>query len=123
MAAYFDLDDERERSHALAYLAKGILNPRRNGEQNRLLHALIGEISKQIEWAGRKWDVEDWKRLLTAAWMRTRKQSVAMVPAIDGHGFDVLYQRTSTLSKGEFAELVDFIQCWAAEHGVETETA
>lgn len=118
MSAYFDLDDDKERAAALAYLAKGILNPRRNGEQNRLLHALLGEISKQVTWAGKKWHVEDWKRLITAAWVRTRQQSVTMAPAIDGHGFDVLYQRTSTLSKAEFAELVDFTQCWAAEQGV-----
>jgi hypothetical protein len=91
----------------------------RNLEQNALLHALLSEIAEQKEWAGKRWDTEDWKRLLTAAWMRTRAQSVAMVPAIDGHGFDVLYQRTSTLSKGEFAELVDFTQAWAAEQGIE----
>lgn len=118
MSAYFDLDNEADRRHALAYLAKGILNPRRNGEQNRLLHALLGEIARQVVWAGKKWDVEDWKRLLTAAWIRARGQSVAMVPAVDGHGFDVLYQRTSTLSKGECAELVDFIYSWAAEQDI-----
>jgi hypothetical protein len=119
VSAYFDLDNEDERRHALAYLAKGILNPKRNGEQNRLLHAMLGEIASKVEWAGQKWHPEDWKRLLTAAWVRTRGQAVAMVPAIDGHGFDVLYQRTSTLSKGEFAELVDFIYAWAAtEHGL-----
>jgi hypothetical protein len=118
VSAYFDLDDEGERRHALAYLAKGILNPRRNGEQNRLLHALLGEISRQVEWGGKKWDVDDWKRLLTAAWLRAKGQHVAMVPAVDGQGFDVLYQRTSTLSKGEFADLVDYIHSWAAEQDI-----
>ena len=124
MSAYFDLDNEDERQHALAYLAKGLLNPKRNGEQNRLLHAILGEIAKRKEWAGQKWHMDDWKRLVTAAWLRTKGQGVSMVPAIDGHGFDVLYQRTSTLSKGEFADLVDFVYAWAAEQGLElTETA
>lgn len=90
----------------------------RNNEQNALLHALLTDIAHQVDWAGKRWDVEDWKRLLTAAWMRTRNQQAQMVPALDGHGFEVLYQRTSTLSKSECAELIDFIQAWAAEKGV-----
>ena len=43
---------------------------KRSAPQNAKLHALIGEIAAQKEWAGRKWDAEVWKRLLVAAWMR-----------------------------------------------------
>lgn len=90
----------------------------RNTDQNALLHALLGEIAEQKQWAGQKWDTESWKRLLTAAWMRTRAESVQMVPAVDGHGFEALYRRTSTLTKGECAELIDFIQAWAVDQGI-----
>lgn len=94
---------------------------RRNDSQNALLHALLGEIAANVEWAGKRWDIEDWKRLLTAAWLRARQHHAVMVPAVDGHGFEVLYRRTSTLSKSECAELIDFIQAWAAEQGVHIE--
>jgi hypothetical protein len=94
---------------------------RRNDSQNALLHALLGDISARLEWGGRKWDIEDWKRLLTAAWMRTQRQQAVMVPALDGQGFEVLYRRTSTLSKAECAELIDFIQAWAAQQGLHVE--
>lgn len=93
---------------------------RRNTEQNALLHALLTEISRNVEWGGKKWDVEDWKRLLTAAWLRTRKEAAIFVPAVDGAGFDILYRRTSQLTKGECAELIDFIQAWSAEHMEQT---
>lgn len=86
----------------------------RSDAQNRLLHSRIADVSRQCEWAGRKWDVESWKRLLTAAWCRTRNEGVEMVPAIDGRGFDVLYQRTSKLSRAECSDLADFIMAWGS---------
>lgn len=86
----------------------------RNDEQNKLLHATLTEIAKSREWAGKRRDVEVWKRLLTAAWLRARGESVEILPALDGHGVDVVFRRTSTLTKGECAELITFIQAWEA---------
>lgn len=91
---------------------------RRNSEQNALLHALLTEISRSIEWAGKKREPEVWKRLLTAAWLRARGESVEILPALDGHGVDVVFRRTSELTKAECAELIEFVQAWAAEHEV-----
>ena len=88
---------------------------RRNNSQNALLHATLADIARTREWAGRKWEAEVWKRLLTAAWMRTRGEQLVVVPALDGHGVDVVFQRTSRLSKAEMAELIDFIQAWEAQ--------
>jgi hypothetical protein len=93
----------------------------RNSEQNKLLHALLGEIAAKVEWAGAKRDLETWKRLLVASWLRARGESIEVLPALDGHGIDVVFRPTSKLTKGECAELIDFVQAWAAEHGI-TET-
>jgi hypothetical protein len=86
----------------------------RNSEQNALLHATLTEIAKTREWAGAKRDVETWKRLMTAAWLRAKGESVEILPAIDGHGVDVVFRRTSSLTKGECADLITFIQAWEA---------
>lgn len=91
----------------------------RNAEQNRLLHALLGEIATKVEWAGAKRDAETWKRLLTAAWLRARGESIEVLPALDGHGIDVVFRHTSKLTKAECTELIEFIHAWAASHGVE----
>lgn len=90
----------------------------RSDKQNRLLHSRIKDVAQHCEWAGKKWDTESWKRLLTAAWCRTRNEGVEIVPAIDGKGFDVLYQRTSKLSRAECADLSEFIMAWGSEQGV-----
>lgn len=91
---------------------------KRSSAENRLLHALIGEIAKQIEWAGKKHDAETWKRLLVAAWSREQGLSVEILPALDGHGVDIVPVRTSRLTRGECADLITYVQAWAASHGV-----
>lgn len=92
---------------------------KRSSPQNAKLHALIGEIAKQREWAGQRWDAEVWKRLLTAAWMRANGERVMVVPSLDGAGVDVVFRRTSDLSKGECSSLLEFVMAWAAENGVQ----
>lgn len=95
----------------------------RSDKQNRLLHAMLGDIASQVEWAGAKRDAEVWKRLLVAAWCRARREQVELLPALDGHGVDIVFRRTSQLTRGECAELCDFIMAWCAEHGVELREA
>jgi hypothetical protein len=89
--------------------------PRRNLEQNALLHALLTDIAERRTWAGKQWAVEDWKRLMTSAWCRVHNEQALMVPALDGHGFEVLYRRTSKLTKRECADLITFIEAWDAQ--------
>ena len=95
----------------------------RSDRQNRMLHAMLGDIAAQVEWAGKKRDAEVWKRLLVAAWCRARREQVELLPALDGHGVDIVFRRTSQLTRGECAELCDFIGAWCAENGVELREA
>jgi hypothetical protein len=88
--------------------------------ENAMLHALLMQISKSVEWAGKRRDAETWKRLLTAAWMRARGEHIEMLPAVDGHGVDIVFRRTSQLTRSECAELIEFVLAWAAEQGVST---
>lgn len=99
-----------------------VAQPKRTSAENRMLHALIAELARKMEWAGKKRDAETWKRLLVAAWCRTTGTALELLPAIDGHGFDVVPARTSGLTKRECAELIDFVQWFGAENGVEFET-
>lgn len=117
-------------AHAKGYLmasgAPMVLEVRpetRSDRQNRLLHAMLGDIAAQVEWAGQRRDVDTWKRLLVAAWCRARREHVELLPALDGHGVDIVFRRTSQLTRGECVELCDFIGAWCAEHGVELREA
>lgn len=93
-----------------------IKEPTRSGGQNAALHAMLTDIAARCEWIGRKWDLEVWKRLLTAAWCRATGESIVMLPALDGQGVDIVFRRTSSLSKRECSDLLEFVHCWAAEN-------
>ncbi len=87
-------------------------------DQNAKLHAALADIARQVEWHGERMDIEDWKRLLTAAWARAERQPVKLVPALDGNGFDVLYRRTSCMSKSEVSGLIEYLHAWGTDQGV-----
>ncbi len=113
--------EARRRAHADIDAAEDtdiaeVRKATRSSAENALLHALLGEIATTKEWAGQKRDIEVWKRLMTAAWCRATNQQVELMPALDGHGVDIVYRRTSQLSRRECADLITFVQAWMAEH-------
>lgn len=83
-------------------------------EQNALLWALLTALSEQVEWFGQRLSPEDWKDILTAGLRKAR-----VVPDIHGTGFVVLGQRTSTMNKAEFSDLIELIYQFGAERGVD----
>ena len=91
---------------------------KRSSPQNARLHAMLTELANQCQWHGQKLPMEVWKRLCMAAWMREERQSPQLVPALDGNGVDIIYERTSRLTKDECGRLMEWIEAFAAERGV-----
>lgn len=120
---HFILAHELARRRAMQAVANApagyvvdVREPTRSGDQNAALHALLTEISQRCEWAGGRQSLETWKRLLTAAWCRATGQAVTMLPALDGQGVDIVFRRTSSLTKRECSDLLEFVHAWAAEN-------
>lgn len=103
-----------ERLEAGRQFVLTVEEERRTLSQNDKLHALLTEISKEIEWAGKKRDVDCWKRLLVAAWLRSRNENVELLPALDGMGVDIIFRKTSKMNKAELSELIDYVEAWRA---------
>lgn len=80
--------------------------------QNRRLWAMLGEISQQVVWHGRKLSADDWKHVLSAS---LKKQDA--VPGIDG-GFVVLGLSTSKMTVAEMNDLQELISAFGAQQGV-----
>lgn len=91
----------------------------RNDPQNRRLHAALNDIARQVKWHGQTLTAGVWKRLCVAAWLREEGERPIMVPALDGVGVDVIYERTSRLSKKRTASLIDWVHAFGAENSVE----
>jgi len=84
----------------------------RSLEQNSRLWAMLTDISKQLDWYGRKLTEEEWKHVFTAA---LTKQDV--VPGING-GFVVLGKSTSKMTKSEMSDLQTLMEAFGVERGV-----
>lgn len=92
--------------------------PTRNLEQNAALHAKLADIADQVEWHGKPLSLDVWKRLCTAAWLREEGESPEMIPALDGKGFDVIFERTSTLTVKQMSGLLEWVTAFGAQNGV-----
>ncbi len=89
-------------------------------EQEEKYHAIIGDIAKQAQHMGAKWDTEDWKRLLVDKFLReTGFKNSPIIPNLDGTGIVQLGFQTRNFSKEHASEFVEFLLSWCADNGIE----
>jgi hypothetical protein len=89
-------------------------------DQEEKYHAMIGEIAKQAQHLGAKWDAEDWKRLLVDQFIKDMNGLGAskIIPSLDGEGIIQLGFQTRKFTKEQASEFVEWLHAWGAEHGV-----
>ena len=115
-------------THAKAWLMAGhrlVLEIRpetRSDAQNKLLHALIGDVSKQKDWMGKKLPPEAWKVLFVSGHSVATKQGAELVPGLEGE-FCNIRESTARMGKARLASLVEYILAWCALNGVELREA
>lgn len=95
------------------FIVTADFSDQRTIDQNALMWVTLREISRIVEWYGQKLKPEEWKDVFTAAIRQQRA-----VPGLNG-GVVMLGLHTSRMSKEEMSELIDLINSFAAEHGVE----
>jgi hypothetical protein len=82
--------------------------------QNRLMWALLNEVSAQLEWGGEHREPEDWK----CAFMKAAGHKPRFMPALDGNGVVALGYSSRRLNKDEFADLIETIYSQGLQRGV-----
>ncbi len=88
-------------------------------EQEEKYHAMIGEIAKQAQHLGAKWDAESWKRLLVEQFCKDNGlKTGAVIPNLAGDGIVQLGTQTRNFTKDQASEFVEFLLAWGAEHGI-----
>ena len=90
---------------------------RRTLEQNAKLWAMLGDISRQVEWPVnglmQKLDAEDWKALMTAA----ARQEIRMAQGIAG-GVVMLGSSTRRMTVGELGDVIECLYAFGEDKGV-----
>ena len=130
----YDLIDQQQASALMqslwpkvkAALAAGrkltleVKDASRSNEQNEKYHAIIGDIAKQAQHMGHKWDAESWKRLMVDKFLReTGFMNSPIIPNLDGTGIIQLGFQTRKFSKEQASEFVEFLLAWCADNGIE----
>jgi hypothetical protein len=91
----------------------------RSDEQNLKYHAIFGDIAKQAEHCGSKWDAEDWKRMLVWQYCKEKQiEAGKVVPSLDMTGIVQLGQQTRKFTKEQASEFVEFLLAWCADNGI-----
>ena len=94
--------------------------------QEEKYHAQIGEIAAQWAFMGKKWDLDDMKRILVdafAKYMRELGEPLAhdsrVIPSVDGERVVQLGVQTRQFKVKEASDFIEFLNMFAATHGVE----
>lgn len=92
----------------------------RSNPQNKKFHAIIGQIARQAEHAGAKWDAEAWKRLLIDQWAKdTGRSRGDVVASIDGGDVIQLGIQSRKFSKAEGADFIEWLLAWSVQNGID----
>ena len=91
----------------------------RSNEQNEKYHAIIGDIAKQAQHMGAKWDAETWKRLLVDKYCREIGLNSQIMANLDNDGLVQLGFQTRKFTKEQASDFVAFLICWCDQNGIE----
>lgn len=109
----------RQRAHALLDAApeRAVVNIReatRTNDQNAKLWAMLSDISRAKP-QGRVLPVDVWKSLF----MASVGHPCRFEPSLDGNGVVPIGFKSSRLNKAEFADLIEAVYAYGAEHSVQ----
>jgi hypothetical protein len=97
-----------------------ISEPTKKREQEEKYHAMVGDIAKQCEHIGRKWDLDDMKRLLVDEF--AEEMRLAGTPlhhdSLDGQRIVQLGIQTREFRVKEAAQFIEYLYAFGADRGV-----
>ena len=94
----------------------------RSSKQNRLLHALFSDVSKQAEWMGKPRTPAEWKLIFVSGHSVATKQGADVVPGLEGE-FLNLRESTAAMDRARMASLLEYVLAWCANNGIELRDA
>ncbi|MBB4063639.1 recombination protein NinB [Gellertiella hungarica] len=119
--ALFVLNSHEDKAAAIRIIqgaSKGcrveIKATKRSLPQNDLMWALLTEVSRQLDHAGRKYEPAEWKAIFLHAFGR----EITFLPSLDKKTFLPIELSSSDLSKDEMTEFLEFIIKEGTERGV-----
>ncbi len=93
-------------------------------EQEKLYHSIIGQIAKQSQLHGSRWNQESWKRFLIDQWAHESSEMSTIskvMPSIDGQRIVQLGHQSRRFTKEQAISFTEWLIYWATTNGVTLE--
>ena len=93
-------------------------------EQEKLYHSIIGQIAKQSQLHGSRWNQESWKRFLIDQWAHEANEMSTIskvMPSIDGQRIVQLGHQSRRFTKEQAISFTEWLIYWATTNGVTLE--
>jgi hypothetical protein len=93
--------------------------PKRSGDQNAKLHAILTDLSRSpLTWAGKRRTVDEWKMLAVSAHAVATKEAGEIIPGLEGE-FVAIRESTAQMSVKRASSLIEYLMAFCAQHSVE----
>lgn len=89
----------------------------RTGDQNRLIHAILGDIAGQVQLNGLHYSPHIWKRLTVAEWLKESGERPLIIQDLSGEVL-VLWEKTSKMTTKQMASYIEWLYAFAADNDV-----
>lgn len=92
-------------------------------DQEKMFHAIIGQIAKQAQHLGSRWNAESWKRFLIDQWSSETGQTniSKLAPSLDGERIVQLGMQSRRFTKEQGSSFIEWLLYWATTNGVTIE--
>ena len=90
---------------------------KRGDEQNALLHAMLTEVSRKLEFNGKKLSVDEWKLVFVSAHAIATGKPAEMVIGLEGEVIN-LRESTAQMSVKRLSSLIEYIHAYCADKGM-----
>ena len=90
---------------------------KRSDEQNALLHAMLTEVSRKLEFNGKKLSVDVWKLVFVSAHAIATGKPAEMVIGLEGEVIN-LRESTAQMSVKRLSSLIEYIHAYCADKGM-----
>ena len=90
---------------------------KRSDEQNALLHAMLTEVSRKLEFNSKKLSVDEWKLVFVSAHAIATGKPAEMVIGLEGEVIN-LRESTAQMSVKRLSSLIEYIHAYCADKGM-----
>ena len=109
--------DEHQRKGGGRPLIVNIKRETRTSQQNRLLHAMLGDIASQWQFGGKYLDIDEVKALFVSGYKKVKTGESGLSFGLEGELYCKQW-RTSTMTIAQLNELIEYISAWASNNNI-----